>query len=103
MLAGLKHLRHRRHDVVVMHALDPAELDFPFKHTMLFKGLEELPEVLTDPRSLRKAYLEEINRFQKEVQTGCRSQGIDYLLLRTDQPVDLALSAYLASRMARVK
>jgi hypothetical protein len=37
------------------------------------------------------------------VQAGCRSQGIDYLLLRTDQPVDLALSAYLASRMARVK
>jgi uncharacterized protein (DUF58 family) len=103
MLAGLKHLRHRRHDVVVMHTLDPAELDFPFEHTMLFKGLEELPEVLTDPRSLRKAYLQEINRFQKKVQAGCRSQGIDYLLLRTDQPVDLALSAYLAGRMARVK
>lgn len=103
MLAGLKHLRHRRHDVIVMHTLDPAELDFPFRNTMLFKGLEELPEVLADPRSLRKAYLAEFNRFLHDVRSGCRAQGIDYLQLRTDQPVDLALSAYLAGRMVRLK
>jgi uncharacterized protein (DUF58 family) len=103
MLAGLKHLRHRRHDVIVMHTLDAAELDFRFQQTMLFKGWEEFPEVLADPRSLRKAYLKEFNQFQHDVRAGCRAQGIDYLLLRTDQPVDVALSAYLAGRMARLK
>jgi uncharacterized protein (DUF58 family) len=103
MLAGLEHLRHRRHDVIVLHTLDPAELDFPFRQTTLFKGLEQLPEVLTDPRALRKAYLAEFNRFLHDVRLGCRAHHIDYLQLRTDQPLDTALSVYLSSRMARMK
>jgi uncharacterized protein (DUF58 family) len=103
MMAGLKHFRHRRHDVVVIQVLDPAELDFPFRNTTLFKGLEELPEVLADPRSLRKAYLEEFEKFLVEVRRGCRAHHADYLLLRTDQPLDVALSSFLSSRMRRVR
>ncbi len=53
MLAGLKHFRHRRHDVIVFHVLDAAEIEFPFKQTTMFRGLEQLPDVLTDPRALR--------------------------------------------------
>jgi uncharacterized protein (DUF58 family) len=101
MMAGLKHFRHRRHDVVVFHVLDPAELDFPFRHTTMFKGMEGLPDVLTDPRSLRKAYLAEFEKFQREVRKGCRAHNVDYLLLRTDQPLDVALSSFLSSRMRR--
>jgi uncharacterized protein (DUF58 family) len=103
MMAGLKHFRHRRHDVVVFHVLDAAELDFPFRQTTLFKGLEELPEVVTDPRSLRKAYLEEFGKFVREVKKGCRANSADYVLLRTDQPLDIALSSFLSSRMRHVR
>src|SRR5262249_31320228 len=99
---GLKHFRHRRHEVVIFHVLDPAELDFPFRQTTLFKGLEQLPDVLADPAALRKAYLEQFNRFLREVKTGCRNPRIDYVPMRTDQPLDVALSSYLASRMMRV-
>jgi uncharacterized protein (DUF58 family) len=102
MMAGLKHFRHRRHDVVVFHVLDPAELDFPFRQTTLFRGLEQLPDVLTDPRALRKAYLEEFGKFLQAVRKGCRAQHIDYVLLRTDQSLEIALSSYLASRMTRI-
>jgi uncharacterized protein (DUF58 family) len=98
MMAGLKHFRHRRHDVVLMHVLDPAELDFPFRRATLFRGLEGLPEVLVEPRSLRQAYLEEFGRFQRELKRQCRMHQIDYVLLRTDQPLDVALSGFLASR-----
>src|SRR5262245_38211470 len=56
MLAGLKHLRHRKHDVIVMQILDPAELDFPFQQVTMFKGLEALGNVVTEPRSLQAAY-----------------------------------------------
>jgi len=62
-----------------------------------------LPDVLADPRSLRKAYLSELAAYQQELQRGCRSQGMDYLLVRTDQPLDLVLSAYLGQRSAKVK
>ncbi|HEV3345116.1 MAG TPA: DUF58 domain-containing protein [Pirellulales bacterium] len=101
MLAGLKHLRHRRHEVILFHVLDPAELDFPFRQPTLFKGLEGWPEVLADPRSLRKAYLAELDRFLHELRRGCRAHRIDYVQMRTDQPLDLALSSYLTARLAK--
>ncbi|TWT99745.1 hypothetical protein Pla108_06880 [Botrimarina colliarenosi] len=103
LLAGLKHFRHRRHDVIVMHVLDPAELEFPFQQPTLFKGLESLGELLVDPVRLRKAYKEEFDRFRNEVAAGCRAQGADYVLLRTDRPLDAALTAYLHQRQARLR
>lgn len=103
LLAGLKHFRHRRHDVIVAHVLDPAEIEFPFDQPMLFKGLEQLGELLVDPARLRRAYREEFERFRTEVAAGCRAQGADYVLLRTDRPVDAALTAYLHQRQARLR
>ena len=103
MLAGLKHFRHRRHEVIVFHILDPAELEFPFRQTTLFRGMETLPDVLTDPRALREAYLQEFGKFLQAVRKGCRAQHVDYVPLRTDQSLEIALSSYLASRMNRVK
>ncbi|NQU19633.1 MAG: DUF58 domain-containing protein [Candidatus Nealsonbacteria bacterium] len=99
IMAGLKHFRHRRHEVILMHVLDPAELDFPFRQTTLFRGLEQLPEVIAEPRALRKAYLEEFGRFVRRIKHGCRMHQIDYVQMRTDQSLDVVLSSYLASRM----
>lgn len=98
VLTGLKHLRHRRHEVIVMHVLDPAEVEFPFQELMLFRGLEHLPDVLAEPRALRKAYLAEFGRYLNRLKAGCRAQAIDYVPLRTDQSLEMVLSSYLASR-----
>jgi len=102
MMTGLKHFRHRRHDVIVMHVLDPAELEFPFRQMTQFIGLEGLPEVITDPAALRRAYLDEFGKFVKSVKTGCRQHLVDYVQMRTDQPLDVALSTYLAGRAIHV-
>ena len=101
VIAGLKHFRHRRHEVIVFHILDPAELEFPFRETTLFKGLEGMPEILTEPNALRRAYQDEIRSFLAEIKKGCQMIDIDYVPLRTDQELDLALSGYLASRASR--
>jgi uncharacterized protein (DUF58 family) len=98
MMAGLAHFRHRRDEVVLFHVLDPAEIDFPFRKTTLFRGLEQLPAALVEPRALRKAYRREFDRFLRDVKSGCRQHRIDYVLMRTDQPLDVVLSSYLASR-----
>lgn len=101
MMAGLKHFRHQRHEVAVFHVLDPAEIEFPFQRPTLFRGLEQLPEVLTEPRSLRKAYLEELNRFLGKVARECRNQQIEYSRITTDQALDVALSTFLSKRAIR--
>lgn len=102
ILAGLRHFRHRRHDVIVFHILDPAELEFPFRQPTLFKGMESLGDVLVEPAVLRRAYQQEIQDYCKDIRKGCQSLNIDYLLLQTDQTLDQALTAYLATRSARL-
>ena len=98
LLAGLKHLRHRRQEVIVLQLLDPAEVEFPFRQATLFHGLEALPEVLAEPRAVRNAYLAALKKFLKRVHEGCRAIQIDYALIQTDEPLDLALRRVLGSR-----
>jgi hypothetical protein len=66
-----------------------------------FEGLEQLPDLLCDPRALRDGYLEQINGFIRDLKRGCRDQNIDYVQLRTDTPLNVALSSYLAHRLTR--
>jgi len=101
VLTGLRHLRHRQHDVGVLHLLDPAELHLPFDRPTLFRGLESAPHVMTDPRAIRSAYQAELEHFLKQLRRGCLDNEIDYRLVSTDQPVDVALSAFLAARPRR--
>lgn len=101
LLAGLKHFRHRRHDVSVLQIIDPAEQDFPFEEPTLFKGLEGQPEEMADPKAIRRAYCREFEEFLAEARRGCRDLGMEHVLVRTDQPLDAVLSAFLSGRMQR--
>jgi len=103
LTAGLKHFCHRRHDVVLLHVLDGAELDFPFRGPTEFKGLEQFPDVQADPQAIRRAYLREITLFRQQLERECRRLHIDYFLLRTDQPIDLALTKVLVTREGSVR
>jgi uncharacterized protein (DUF58 family) len=98
ILAGLQHLRYQKHEVVVFHTLDAAELDFPFRHTTLFRGLEGLPEVLTDPPGVRESYLKALHQHIAGIEAGCRAMEIDYVRLRTDANLGHVLAAYLQKR-----
>jgi len=100
ILKSLQHFTHKRHDVIVFHVLDEYELTFPFERMTLFEGLEEYPKQLVDPRSLRKAYLEEVNKFCEELRKGCVRQMIDYVRISTDQDLDVELTKYLAGRLS---
>jgi uncharacterized protein (DUF58 family) len=92
----------KRHEVVLFHILDPAELDFPFEDVTLFKGLESLPEVMADPRGLRKAYQESFGGYLRTLEGACRATDVEYHRIRTNQRVDLMLASYLAGRLTRV-
>ena len=90
-----------RHEIIVLQTLDPAELEFPFERTTLFQGMEALPEILAEPRGVRRAYLEEMGKFLERIQLGCRSLQIEYELLPTDHPFDDALRRVLTRRRVR--
>jgi uncharacterized protein (DUF58 family) len=100
MMKGLEMLRHRRHDVMVFHVLDDDELNLPFSGMTRFEGMEELPNLLCDPRALREGYLEALEEYLTEVRRGCSKLGIDYTLVKTSDYLDAVLSKVLHERMA---
>ncbi len=100
LFRGLEMLRHRRHDILLLHILDEDEVTFPFAGTTRFEGMEELPNLLCDPRALRDGYLEALGEYLVEVRRGCAQKGVDYALIRTGEPLDAALSKFLNHRLA---
>jgi len=99
-IKGLDHLRFRGHNIVVFHVLDPYELEFPFGGgTWRFEGLENDGEIITQPRRIRAAYLDELRKFLRQVRTACERSHVDYVLVNTARPVDVVLSAYLLRRI----
>jgi uncharacterized protein (DUF58 family) len=98
MLKGLKHFRHRRQEVILLHIVDREELDFPFDDPTRFRGLEDNQELALEPRAVRRAYRDEFARYLHDLRFGCRRERIDHALLSTDESVALALRTYLASR-----
>ncbi len=98
VIRGLKHFQFRGTDVIVFHVLDPDEIDFPFERVTRFEDLETSEEVSAVPGAVRSHYVKEmaalIDRYRREL----GGAGIDYQLLRTSHPLELALMAYLSTR-----
>ncbi len=98
ILSGIQHLRHDGHEVIVLHLLDKDELTFPFEGLVQFKGLEVANQVLCHPRMVKKAYLQELHAFLTKVKATCTRNGVDYVQVSTDTPVEVVLAAYLTGR-----
>jgi uncharacterized protein (DUF58 family) len=95
---SLKQFRLRKSEVIVFHVMHDDELTFPFQDNTLFKGLESPVQLHTEPRALRRGYLEAVERFQADVRRVCASAGVDYVLMNTKEPLDAVLGSYLAFR-----
>ena len=98
VVKGLKQLRSRGNDVIVFHLLDKDELEFPFEEPTLFRDLEEDIKLLTDPQSIRPAYLSVMTSLIEGYKKACTSHLIDYSLLDTTVGLDRALVRYLTWR-----
>jgi uncharacterized protein (DUF58 family) len=96
---ALRHFRHRNHEVLLLHVLAPEEIEFPYAGLTQFRNLEDPGDRLRiDPRRLREEYLNQFERFCERLRGEAGKMRIDYHLLRTDEPVDRALGAYLSRR-----
>jgi hypothetical protein len=81
--------------------MDDEELDFTFSGPTRFEGLEIADHLSCNPRALREGYLEALEAFLSEVRRGCAKNGVDYVPVRTSDPLDAALAAFLSNRTDR--
>lgn len=95
---GLQQLKHRGHEVVVFHLLDPWERQLPADGRVRFADLESDLEVTTDLESVRRDYNQRIDSWCQELQDMCLAQSIDRIEVLTDSSPTSVLIDYLISR-----
>ncbi|MCC6240278.1 MAG: DUF58 domain-containing protein [Phycisphaerales bacterium] len=100
---GLSFLSYKKHEIIALQVLDPAEIEFPFEDVQMFQGLEETGELLIDPRSVRAGYLQELTRATEQLKRTCRGLGIDCERVNTSQGLDIPLRNLLTRRASGVK
>ncbi len=100
-LLALRYLRHRGHQVIVFHIMDPAELTLEGQPEARFEDPESGAGVVARPRELRAAYTETVQRSIREWRAACRGGGIAYHHVLTDTPFGYVLRAAATRRVRR--
>ena len=99
VVSGLKHFRHRGHEVMVFQILDPREIDLEFSGETEFTAMESPGESMrVEPAHVRSAYRRRFESWRRDLRRACRRHRIDLVELTTDTPFDRALLAYLGKR-----
>ena len=98
VVRALKHFQYRGTDVIVFQVLDADEIEFPFDRATRFEDLETADEVMAVPSLVRAHYLREIRALVERYRRDLGAAGIDYHLLNTAEPLEMALLAYLSTR-----
>ena len=99
IISGLKHFRHKGHEVVVFQILDPRELDLDFHGEVEFESMEEPGRrIRLEPSHLRESYRQRFDQWQDMLRRECRRQLVDLVEITTDTPFEKGLGAYLQKR-----
>ena len=98
IMKALRHLRHRRHEGILFHILDPAEEELPYRNVCEFIDMEDGGRLRVDPQAIRARYQEEIAEFRWRYRRTCSDCGIDYMPVVTREPFDRLLLRYLVRR-----
>ncbi len=98
ILASLKRLRHRGHETIVFHILDPMELNLNYSKEVKFVNMETGKTLRTQPWFLESEYSKRVEAWTSWLEISCRDNGIDYNLLSVETPFDKALVSYLNKR-----
>jgi uncharacterized protein (DUF58 family) len=95
-LKALRFLRHRGHQVLVLHIMDPAELTLGGPAEARFEDPETRSAVVLRPRDWAGAYRETVRHVVGEWRLACRRHGIRYHRVTTDTPYGTVLREALA-------
>ena len=98
IIKGLRHFRHKGHEVIVFHILDDNELNLNYNQSMQFEDLENNENIKTDPRHIKIDYKKSISKFCMKYKIECEKNKIDYINVNTSNLIDQSLLEYLIKR-----
>lgn len=96
LLGSLGLLRQMGNEVVFFQIWDPDELHFPYLRRTQFESLESpWPAQMLNPRQIRQAYLENLQRYREELEQGCAKNRISLVPCETSVPHSQLLSQFV--------
>jgi uncharacterized protein (DUF58 family) len=95
-LKALRFLRHRGHQVLVLHIMDPAEVTLVGPNEARFEDPETHATVVLRPRDWAGAYRDTVRTVVSQWRLACRRHGIAYHRVTTDTPFGVVLREALA-------
>jgi len=98
VIRALHHFRHRRHELILFHVFDKAEIEFPFRDVIAFHDLETDERLMVDAPFVRDVYRQQIEDFIARYRQACAEMQADYVMTDTSVPYDFMLSRYLSKR-----
>lgn len=98
VMRALRHFRHKKHQVIVFHLFDQAELDLPFNQLSTFVDIETQEKIQIDPKFIREEYTQQLQAFIARYRRDCSDSAIEYIQTSTATPYDMMLRSYLAGR-----
>ena len=97
-LGVLAQLRAQKHDVSVLHILNPHETQFPYDGLTQFEALESNNRMLVNPNAIKREYLDRMDAFLTKVRGAMTHAGIDYHFVTTDRPLEQTLLELVIAR-----
>ena len=94
-------LRYRGNEVILFHLLDPAELKPNFRQPVLLVDMETNDTLEVSPEYARTEYQTRMSDHVESLRRESQREGLDYFLIKTDQPLDAALREYFTMRQRK--
>ena len=98
IINGLRHFRHKGHEVIIFHVADPKEINLDFDDNVNFIDMENKEKLIVDSRQIKNDYNKAFKNFCSYYKTQCLKNNIDYVFLDTTSPLDVSLMQYLIKR-----
>ncbi|MEO8295885.1 MAG: DUF58 domain-containing protein [Gemmatimonadota bacterium] len=90
-LHALQFLRHRGHQIMVFHLMDPAEVNLDGPAEARFEDPETRETITLRPKDWADVYRQTVAGVVDEWYRACRGRGINYHRITTDTPFGTAL------------
>jgi uncharacterized protein (DUF58 family) len=98
IIGGLRHLRFKKQDVIVLRIIDPMERHFSGASPLRLRDLETGEEIFLDPAVAAGFFTRGFSEHTGVIERACRDLRIDYEDITTDEPFQKALLRVIDKR-----
>jgi uncharacterized protein (DUF58 family) len=95
---AMRRVAQRGHDVAMVQLISPQERALPFASHVELEDAESGERRLVDGSSIAATYRAAMHAFLERCRVNAQRDGVDYVLMSTDAPPEIALREYLVRR-----